>query len=508
MREELEAVWAGFANPPDEARPRAWWHWMDGNVDPAGIRLDLQWLHDVGVRGVQMFDGGMGTPLVVPEKVRFGSAEWREALHLAKATARRLGLEFAVATSPGWSAAGAPWVTPADAMKKVEGAHRLGAGPRLPVDVGGDRIDRSVPAGFGFDYVNLDGLEECLTVDDGMIVARGARYRVLYLGGSSHRMTLRALGRIRALLNEGATIIGPRPGSSPSLIDDPVEHTRAVRSLWDAGEHKGRLIDIGDLARALGELGLVPSRTVEGAGLIWTSRRIRDTELTFLANTKPEPVPATVRATTPLVSWNPVTVRQEALPAVSRLASGEYEYRFDLSPLESVVLVEDDGERLPARSAAPGAELRIAGAWELRLPGRAAIRLEHGPVPWTELGEEGFAGVGAYAGTVDVDPAFLRDRRILVAFGDVGDIARVLVNEADSEIIWTAPFEADITGALRPGRNTVVVEVANTWMNRLIAEARHPTGEIFAPVADVYEPYAEIRPAGLSGPVVLRAYAP
>src|SRR5271166_1398964 len=363
MREELEAVWAGFANPPDEARPRAWWHWMDGNVDPAGIRLDLQWLHDVGVRGVQMFDGGMGTPLVVPEKVRFGSAEWREALHLAKATARRLGLEFAVATSPGWSAAGAPWVTPADAMKKVEGAHRLGAGPRLPVDVGGDRIDRSVPAGFGFDYVNLDGLEECLTVDDGMIVARGARYRVLYLGGSSHRMTLRALGRIRALLNEGATIIGPRPGSSPSLIDDPVEHTRAVRSLWDAGEHKGRLIDIGDLARALGELGLVPSRTVEGAGLIWTSRRIRDTELTFLANTKPEPVPATVRATTPLVSWNPVTVRQEALPAVSRLASGEYEYRFDLSPLESVVLVEDDGERLPARSAAPGAELRIAGAW-------------------------------------------------------------------------------------------------------------------------------------------------
>jgi alpha-L-rhamnosidase len=74
MREELEAVWAGFANPPDEARPRAWWHWMDGNVDPEGIRLDLEWLHDVGVRGVQMFDGGMGTPLVVLKLV------WSETL--------------------------------------------------------------------------------------------------------------------------------------------------------------------------------------------------------------------------------------------------------------------------------------------------------------------------------------------------------------------------------------------------------------------------------------------
>jgi len=35
----------------------------------------------------------------------------------------------------------------------------------------------------------------------------------------------------------------------------------------------------------------------------------------------------------------------------------------------------------------------------------------------------------------------------------------------------------------------VVVEVANAWMNRLIAEARHPTGEIFGP-ADLraYDP--------------------
>src|SRR3954454_14946504 len=114
-----ETLWAGLCVPPDEARPRAWWHWMDGNVDPEGIRLDLEWLHRVGVRGVQMFDGGMGTPLVVPERVRHGSAAWRDAVRLAASTAQRLGLEFAVATSAGWSAAGGPWVEPADAMKKV-----------------------------------------------------------------------------------------------------------------------------------------------------------------------------------------------------------------------------------------------------------------------------------------------------------------------------------------------------------------------------------------------------
>ena len=30
---------AGFQNPPASARPRVWWHWMNGNVTEEGIRL-------------------------------------------------------------------------------------------------------------------------------------------------------------------------------------------------------------------------------------------------------------------------------------------------------------------------------------------------------------------------------------------------------------------------------------------------------------------------------------
>ena len=114
-----DSLYRAFVDPPDDARPRAWWHWMDGNVDPAGIVRDLTWLHAVGVRGVQLFDGGMGVPLVVPEPVRPGSPEWHEAISTAVRTAADLGLELAVATSSGWSAAGAPWVKAADAMKKL-----------------------------------------------------------------------------------------------------------------------------------------------------------------------------------------------------------------------------------------------------------------------------------------------------------------------------------------------------------------------------------------------------
>ena len=31
----------GFENPPSSARPRVWWHWMNGNITQEGVKLDL-----------------------------------------------------------------------------------------------------------------------------------------------------------------------------------------------------------------------------------------------------------------------------------------------------------------------------------------------------------------------------------------------------------------------------------------------------------------------------------
>jgi len=33
---------SGFEDPPNGARPRVWWHWMNGNITQEGIKLDLE----------------------------------------------------------------------------------------------------------------------------------------------------------------------------------------------------------------------------------------------------------------------------------------------------------------------------------------------------------------------------------------------------------------------------------------------------------------------------------
>jgi len=52
----------GFENPPDSARPRVWWHWMNGNITKEGIKLDLEWMRRVGLGGFQNFDAALDTP--------------------------------------------------------------------------------------------------------------------------------------------------------------------------------------------------------------------------------------------------------------------------------------------------------------------------------------------------------------------------------------------------------------------------------------------------------------
>ncbi|HWV30772.1 MAG TPA: glycosyl hydrolase, partial [Dyadobacter sp.] len=108
----------GFQTPPDAAKPRVWWHWMNGNITKEGITKDLEWMKRAGIGGFQNFDASLFTPNVTPKKLVFMTPEWKDAFKHTTDLAEKLGLEMAIAGSPGWSVTGGPWVPAADAMKK------------------------------------------------------------------------------------------------------------------------------------------------------------------------------------------------------------------------------------------------------------------------------------------------------------------------------------------------------------------------------------------------------
>ena len=111
---------SGWENPPNEARLRAYWWWLNGNVTKAAITRDLEQMKAKGFGGAVLIDAdgasqsGNGK---VPHGPTFFTPEWRELYKHALREADRVGLEISLNIQSGWNLGG-PVVSGDDAAKK------------------------------------------------------------------------------------------------------------------------------------------------------------------------------------------------------------------------------------------------------------------------------------------------------------------------------------------------------------------------------------------------------
>ena len=111
-----DSLEATFAQPPIEARPQTWWHWVSGNVSKEGITADLEAMKKIGLGGLQLFNVDQSD---VKGPVVFMSPEWRELVKHTLNEADRLKLQFTMQACEGWSESGGPWIEPAQSMQRV-----------------------------------------------------------------------------------------------------------------------------------------------------------------------------------------------------------------------------------------------------------------------------------------------------------------------------------------------------------------------------------------------------
>ena len=78
-----------------------------------------------------------------------------------------------------------------------------------------------------------------------------------------------------------------------------------------------------------------------------------------------------------------------------------------------------------------------------------------------------FSGHALYKITWPLKEKKILKKRAWLSLPNVKDIAHVWVNGKDCGIAWTAPYEVEITGALKKGNNKIEIEVVNTWHNAL-----------------------------------------
>jgi len=376
-----------------------------------------------------------------------------------------------------------------------------------------------LPTRNGFDFVNADVLANLLTVQGGDLVApSGARYRLLFLGGSSDRMTLPTLRRIAALTESGATIVGERPTSSPSLADSPAEYAALVARLWSGaaitGVGKGRIIATRDVAAGLAAAKVEPDAilTSPGSDVRFLHRRLADGDAYFIDNRRNrlEQIEASFRISGKAPElWHADTGTVE--PLSYRIAGGRTIVPLKLDPVGSALIVFRQRTTRPSRIVAPPRFTPLAtlgSGWDVSFqPGRGApgsTRL----ATLASLSDNKDPGIRYFSGTATYSTRFDRPAGasrapLWIDLGQIGDVAEVRINRILAGTVWHAPYRLDISRLTKPGTNRLEIKVANLWVNRLIGDAQPGAVKIAFVAAPTYRADAPLRPSGLIGPVIL-----
>jgi len=160
------------------------------------------------------------------------------------------------------------------------------------------------------------------------------------------------------------------------------------------------------------------------------------------------------------------------------------------------------------------------GGWKLtfikggpQLPANQKFRE---PVFWTSLSGEAyssFSGTAAYETTCIIDAVDSTGRYDLV-LDDLAESAQVWVNGEDAGFIWSVPYHLEISKYLRPGKNTLRIEVANLMANRIRFMDRnrikwndyHEINVVNIDYKKFDASAWEVQPSGLQGSIAIWKY--
>ena len=408
-----------------------------------------------------------------------------------------------------------------------------------------------LPRGYSFDYMNAEVLMTRATVKDGKLtLPDGMQYSLLVLP-QLETMRPELLSKIKELVNEGLVILGPAPKRSPSLQNYP-EADRIVMTLaselWGDGSEKVHTVGKGkvfadghSISEVFDATGIQPDLIINSAsiqqaaqndnpGALFIHRALPGGDIYFISNQSDKPISinANFRISEKIPElWNPLTYETRELKEFT-VTGKTTTVPLQLHGYESTFIVFRKNGK-PSSSPQknfPEKEvlLSISTPWDVTFE-----KNKRGPEEavtfnnfedWSQSQDERikyFSGKAFYKTKFNINN--IPDKQIYIDLGKVMVMAKVKINNEYAGGVWTTPYRLNITNLIKEGENTIEVEVANNWMNRLIGDLRMPEKEkqtiksLNAPGTELtwanvnpWKPDSPLQSSGLLGPVEIQAY--
>ena len=352
--------------------------------------------------------------------------------------------------------------------------------------LGREVIPQILDAGFNFDFIDGDTIDSV-----------GIPCKVLVLPGVD-RISPATYERIVEFADRGGIVIATRrlPATAPGRTNAASNSDRVQqlsKALFHGGINTAHFVaDEHALGQSLSswmrpDFDTSP-RTPE---IGFVHRHLESGDLYFVANTSNRPlsVQATFRsAAAHAESWDPFTGETNALVNRDQID-------LNLQPYESRIIFFSGTQFPPAHPQAQSNADRIdiSRDWQVQF-GSDSIQMAD-LTSWTEhRGYRYYSGLASYKRTIDLSEADAHPgQSIFLDFGEgtpvappdplprfnmrayldspIREAARVYVNDRFAGYVWHPPFRIEISQFLKPGKNDLRIEVANTAINALAGTA-------------------------------------
>jgi hypothetical protein len=388
--------------------------------------------------------------------------------------------------------------------------------------------------GYKYDSFNKDAFLHSTIKDSKVVFENGTAYSVLVFPGimkmnpNGTFLSLEVTNHIHNLVKLGATIILPKEqfNQTLSLTNYQKEGqllSKGISALYN-NTPNNKVVFTPWKQSDLSALGL--QRDVEiydeknalTNDFAWAHRKEDSTDIYFISNQKEatRTVQISLRVTgkAPEI-WHAVTGNMDTNISW-KLVNNRTVVSLNMAPNQSlfIILSKAAGEKNASEQIAyqPKKIVEINNDWQVQFD--TAFGGPINPVKfnaltsWTNNSDSTikyYSGTATYhqsfhLGTVDTSSNYF------LSVTDVRDLAEVIINHQSCGVIWTYPYQLDISKAIKKGNNDIVIKVTNTWHNRMIYNNTLPGAQrVTWTNAPFRLQHQTVVPAGIIGSVAVFA---
>lgn len=369
-----------------------------------------------------------------------------------------------------------------------------------------------IKKGYGVDFISDNFIAEAKVVN-GKISLSGNTFKSLIIPACK-KMPLATLQKLIELQKAGGSIIFEGLPESVPGFNDYQKREQELKALLSA--NKEAVQPVAAIFNALEKAQVYPE-TLVNTGLKYTRRTVDGEKIYYLVNHTAQ----TIDEFIPLQTGNKEVIILDPLTkafgnAIVKKSGQNTLVKIRIEPGQSYFLkTENTASQKKWNYFEKTADaVPLKGNWKItfdkggpELPKPATIsNLES----WTKLSPEAEAFSGTASYTLQFDNPNSKTEHWSLNLGDVRESAKVWLNDEFIGTAWSVPYQLTI-GKLKPGKNTLKIEVTNLSANRIRAkELKGEEWKIFYEINMVDKDYKKFdatkwspMPSGLLGPVTL-----